>query len=169
MTATTSSHSYPRVSWWFKSVYTLQGEKLFNTLYSWPLGSYVWQPSAKSLLSWNWAPALGMKSWPPAIVRPCCRCVLPHSPSNKPPRSREGWFDEVVTELLYLPSPINPICDQYKSKLVHRGQNDVVLNRHSRGPPPWNLRIATALSPPFPSEWSTFPYLPARSHQHTRT
>jgi hypothetical protein len=46
-------------------------------------------------------------------------------------------FDKVVTGLLGLPGPINSICGgQYKSKLVHRGQNDAVLNRHRRGLPP---------------------------------
>jgi hypothetical protein len=29
-----------------------------------------------------------------------------------------------------------------------------------QGLPPWNLRIFMARSPPFPSERSTFPYLP---------
>jgi hypothetical protein len=42
----------------------------------------------------------------------------------------------------------------------HWGQNNTVLNRHRQGLPPWNLRIATARSPPFPFECSTFPYLP---------
>jgi hypothetical protein len=55
--------------------------------------------------------------------------------------------------------PINPTCGHYKSKLVHRGQNSMVLNQHRWGLPPWNLGIAMALSPPFPSEWYTFPYL----------
>jgi hypothetical protein len=31
---------------------------------------------------------------------------LPHYPSNKPPRSREGQFDKVVIGLLGLPGPI---------------------------------------------------------------
>jgi hypothetical protein len=34
--------------------------------------------------------------------------VLPHSPSNKPPRSKEVHFDEVVTGLLGLLGPIKP-------------------------------------------------------------
>jgi hypothetical protein len=87
-----------------------------------------------------------------AIVRPCHRRGLPHSPSNKPPRSREVRFDKIVTMLLGLSDPTNQTCGQYKSKLVHRGQNDVILNRHRQGLPSWNLRIATTLSPPFPSE-----------------
>jgi hypothetical protein len=160
MTTTISGHSYLRVSWWFESMYTLQGKNLTNTSYAWPLGSHVRQQSVKSLLSRNWAPALGMKSWPLAIIRPSHHCGLPHSPSNKPPQSKEGWFDKIVTRLLGLSGPINPTCGQYKSKLVHWSKNDMVFNRHRRGLPPWHLRIVTALSPPLPSEWSAFPYFP---------
>jgi hypothetical protein len=98
------------------------------------------------------APAPRMKSWPLEIVRLDRHPGLPHSPSNKQPRSREGQFNKVVTGLLELPGHINPTCSHYKSKLVHRGLNNAVLNRHSRGLPPWNIKIATALSPPFPSE-----------------
>jgi hypothetical protein len=148
------------VSRQFKSVYTLQGKNLTNTSYACPLGSHVQQPYVKSLLSQNWAPFSGMKSWPPAIVRPDRRPGLLHALSNEPPQSWEGWFDKVVTGLLGLPGPINSICGQYKSNVVHQGQNDAVLKRHRWELPPWNLRIATALSPLFPSEWSTFPYLP---------
>jgi hypothetical protein len=160
MIATTSGHSYLRVSWWFELVYILQGKNLTNTSYAWPLGSHVRQPFVKSLLSRICAPAPGMKSWPPGIIRPDRHHELPHSPSNKPPRSREVWFDKVVTKLLGLSSPINLTCGQYESNLVYRDQNDVVLNRRWWGLSPWNLRIATTLSPPFPSEWTTFPYLP---------
>jgi hypothetical protein len=39
----------------------------------------------KSLLSQTWAPAPGMKSCPPTIIRPGRQPGLPHSPSNKPP------------------------------------------------------------------------------------
>jgi hypothetical protein len=69
-----------------------------------------------------------MKSWPPAIVWPSRHHGLPHSPSNRSPRSREVRFDKIVTRLLGLSGPINLICDQYKSKLVQRVQNDAVLN-----------------------------------------
>jgi hypothetical protein len=150
MTVTTSGHSYPRVSRRYELVYTLQGKNLTNTSYAWPLRSHVRQLSAKSLLSQNWAPAPGMKSWPPAIVQPDRRHGLPHSLSNKPPRNREVWFNKVVTGLLGLSGSINLTYGQYESKLVHWGQNDTVLNRHRRGLSPWNLRIATTLSPPFP-------------------
>jgi hypothetical protein len=91
------------------------------------------QPSVKSLLSQNRVSAPGMKSWLPAIVWPDRHPGLPHSPSNKPPWSREGRFDKVVTGLLDLPGPINLTCGHYKSKIVHWGQNDTVLNRHMRG------------------------------------
>jgi hypothetical protein len=146
----TSGHSYLRVSQRFESMYILQGENQTNTLYAWPLGSNVRQMFAKSLLSQNWAPAPRMKSWPPVIVRPDRHPRLPHSSSNKPPRSREGRFDKIVTWPLGLLGPINLTCGQYKSKLVHRGQNGAFLNRHMQWLPPWNLRITMALSPPFP-------------------
>jgi hypothetical protein len=96
----------------------------------------------------------------PAIARLGRHHGLPHSPSNKPPRSWVGRFDKVVIGLLGLPSPINLTWSLYKSMLVLGGQNDVVLNQHRWRLPPWNLGIATALSPPIPSEWSTFLYLP---------
>jgi hypothetical protein len=44
----------------------------------------------------------------PSDARPSRHLGLSHSPSNKPPQSREGRFDEVVTGLLDLPNPINP-------------------------------------------------------------
>jgi hypothetical protein len=44
----------------------------------------------------------------PSNVRPDRHPGLPHSPSNKPPQSREVWFDKVVTRLLGLPGPIKP-------------------------------------------------------------
>jgi hypothetical protein len=44
----------------------------------------------------------------PSDARPGYHLGLPHSPSNKPPRSREVWFDEVVTGLLGLAGPIKP-------------------------------------------------------------
>jgi hypothetical protein len=131
-----------------------------NASYMWPFRSHVRQPSAKSLLGRNRAPALRMKSWLPAIVRPDCHPGLPHSPSNKPPCSREVRLDNVVTKLLGLPGPINSTYGQYNSKLLHRGQNDAVLNRHRRGLSPWNLRISMTRSPPLPFECSPFPYLP---------
>jgi hypothetical protein len=68
----------------------------------------VQQPSTKSLLGRNQTPTLRMKSWLPAIVRPSRHPRLPHSPSTKPPKSREVRFDKVVTELLGLPGPIKP-------------------------------------------------------------
>jgi hypothetical protein len=124
-----------------------EGKNLTDTSYTWPLGSHVWQPSVKSLLSRIWAPAPRIKACPPAIVWPGRHLGLPNSPSNKPPQSREVWFDKVVTELLGLSGPINPT----------RGQNYAVLNRHRRGLPPWDIGIAMTLSSSFPFEWSTFP------------
>jgi hypothetical protein len=88
----------------------------------------------------------------PSDARPRHHPGLPHSPFSKPPRCREVWFDKVVTGLLGLSGPIKPDMQSVQIKACHRGQNDVVLNRHRRGLPPWNLRIATAHSPPFPSK-----------------
>jgi hypothetical protein len=58
----------------------------------------------------NLGPTPEMKSWPPAMVRPGRHPGLPHSPSNKPPQSRDVRFDKVVTKLQGLPGPINPTC-----------------------------------------------------------
>jgi hypothetical protein len=56
--------------------------------------------------------------------------------------------------------PHKPDMWSVQVKDCHRGQNEAILNRHRRGLQPWNLIITIALYPPFPSEWSTFPYLP---------
>jgi hypothetical protein len=79
-----------------------------NMLYAWPLGSHIQQPSVKFLPDQNWAPAPGMKSWLSAIIRPDRHPGLPHSPSTKPPQSRDMQFDKVVTKLLGLSDPIKP-------------------------------------------------------------
>jgi hypothetical protein len=93
----------------------------------------------------------------PSNARPDRNSGLPHPPSNKPPRSREGWFDEVATGLLCLSVPMKPGMRSIQIKTCHRGQNNVVLNRHMRGLPYRNLRITTTLPMPFPSECSTDP------------
>jgi hypothetical protein len=62
----------------------------------------------------------------------------------------------VVTQLHQLTGPISPVCDRYVRCLL-MGTNHLVLNRYRRGLPHRNLRIATTLSPPFPSECSTSP------------
>jgi hypothetical protein len=165
MTVTISDQTYMRVSQRFELMYTMQGKNLTDTSYIWPPRSHVRQPSTKSLLSWIWDPGPGMKSWPPVIVRLGRHHGMPHSFSNNPPQSKKVRFNKVVTGLLDLSGTINPICGQYKSKLVHQDQNDVILNQCRRGLPPWNLGIAMALSSPFPSKWSNFPNLPRRVHQ----
>jgi hypothetical protein len=96
-----------------------------------------------------------------------CSCDEVLAPGDRPARPSSwclilpplnhleaGWeqFNKVVTGLLGLPGLINPTCAQYKIKACHQGQNGAVHNQHRRGLPPWNLRIPTALSPPFPSE-----------------
>jgi hypothetical protein len=93
----------------------------------------------------------------PSDARPGSHPGLPHSPFDKPPQSREVRLDEVVTRLLGLSGPIKPDMWSVQIKDFYRGQNDAVLSRHRRRLPHWNLRIATTLSPPLPSEWSTFP------------
>jgi hypothetical protein len=73
---------------------------------------------------------------------------------------QEVRFDKVVTKLLGLPGPIKLHMRTVQIKACPSGSNDVDLNRHRWGLPPWNLRISTARSPPFPSECYTFPHLP---------
>jgi hypothetical protein len=84
----------------------------------------------------------------------------PHSPSKSKSttRNREVWFDVVDTKVTLLIGPHktrHAVNTQLKT--CHRGQNSAVLNQHGRGLPHRNLRIATTLSPPFPSECSTDP------------
>jgi hypothetical protein len=137
----------------------MQGKNLTNTPYAWSLVFHIRQPSVRSLLSWNRVLAPGIKSSLPAIIRPGHHPRLPHSPSTKPCRSREGQFDKAVSKLLGLSGPKKPTCNQYKSKLAHQGQNNVVLNRLRQGLPSWNLVIAKTGSSPFPSKCSMFLYL----------
>jgi hypothetical protein len=85
---------------------------------------------------------------------------VPHSPSTKPLWSRARTIQQRSYCATRFTRPHKPDMRSYKSKLVHQGQNNAVLNEHRWRLPPWNLRKATALSPSFPSEWSTFSYLP---------
>jgi hypothetical protein len=84
----------------------------------------------------------------------------PHSPSKSKSTAwiREVRFDKVVTKATRLTGPHKTqhvVSTQLKA--CHQGQNGVVLNRHGWGLPYRNLRIATTLSPLFPSECSTNP------------
>jgi hypothetical protein len=62
----------------------------------------------------------------------------------------------VATQLHQLTGSISPACDRYVQYLL-MSINPLVLNRHKRGLPHRNIRIATTLSPPFPFECSTSP------------
>jgi hypothetical protein len=140
-----------------------------NTSYAWPSRSHVRQSSAKFLVSQNWTHAPRMKYWLLAIIRPGRHPELPHSPSNKPLRSREVRFDKVVTGIVGLPGPMKLDKWPVQIKACHRGQNDAVLNQHRQGLPPWNLGIATVVSQPFPFEIH-FPLFTPTNHIHnTRT
>jgi hypothetical protein len=57
-----------------------------------------------------------------------------------------------------LTEPISPICDRYVEYLL-TGTNPLVLNWHRWMLPYKNLKIATTLSSPFPSECSTGPLI----------
>jgi hypothetical protein len=60
----------------------------------------------------------------PSNARPDSHSGLPHSPSNKLPRSREGQFDKVVTGLLGLSGPIKLDMWSVQIKACHWSQND---------------------------------------------
>jgi hypothetical protein len=121
-----------------------------------PGGSYVWQPFASPYFV-EIGPLLPGWSLGPR----------PHSPSKSKSttQSRDVQFDIVITKATRLIEPHktwHAVSTQLKA--CHRGQNGAVLNRHRRGLPHRNLRIATSLSPPFPFECSTDPpTCPARS------
>jgi hypothetical protein len=152
-----SDHSYLRVSRWLELIYSLHGNDKTNTSYAWPprvsrtiIVREVPTKSKSGLCSRDevLAPSNAWSGRHPG---------LSHSPSNKPPLSREGWFDKVVTGLLGLSAPIKPDKWSVQIKACHRGQNNTVLNRHRWGLPPMNLRIVTTLSSSFPSGCSTIP------------
>jgi hypothetical protein len=60
----------------------------------------------------------------PCNARPDSHSGLPHSPTNKPPRSKEGQFDKVVTGLLGLSGPIKLDMRSVQIKACHWSQND---------------------------------------------
>jgi hypothetical protein len=70
--------------------------------------------------------------------------------SNRLKPSFCRWQSTRLTE------PISPACDRYVQYLL-TGINPSVLKWYRRGLPHRNLRIATTLSPLFPSECSTGP------------
>jgi hypothetical protein len=121
-----------------------------------PGGSHVWQPFTSPyyveigplLPGWSLGPR-------------------PHSPSKSKSTtwSREVQFNMIVTKANRLIGPHktrHAVSTQLKA--CHRGQNGTVLNRRGRGLAHRNLRIATSLSSPFPSEGSTDPLtFPTRS------
>jgi hypothetical protein len=69
----------------------------------------------------------------PTNARLSCHPEVSHSPSNKPFRSREARFDEVVTGLLVLSGPLNLTCSQYKSRLTIRAKTMRSLIDTGRG------------------------------------
>jgi hypothetical protein len=144
---------------WFDSIYTLQGKNPTNTSYAWPLGSRVRQPYTKSLLRRNWGSAPGITTWLPTIVRPGHHPGPRHSLSTKPPRSMVGMVRQSSYWVTRFTRAHKPDIRSVQIKACHQGQNNVVLNRHRWGLPPWNLRITTTLSSSFPFECLTFPYL----------
>jgi hypothetical protein len=86
--------------------------------------------------------------------------ILPPK-SKSTTRSREVRFDIVVIKATRLTMPYktqHAISTQLKA--CHRGQNGVVLNRHGRGLPHRNLRIAIAVSRPSLSSVPLIPYWP---------
>jgi hypothetical protein len=114
-----------------------------------PGGSHVWYSFASPyyvkigslLLGWS----LGHQSHSP-------------SKSKSTTQSREVRFNIVVTKITRLigtHKTRHAVSTQLKA--CHRDQKGIVFNRHGRGLPHKNLIIATALSPPFPSECSTDP------------
>jgi hypothetical protein len=84
---------------------------------------------------------------------------LSHSPSYKPPRSREGQFDKVITRLLGLSCPIKTRQVVSTNQSLSSGPKQLVLNQHRRRLPHRDLEIATTLSRSFPfwvSRWSSY-------------
>jgi hypothetical protein len=108
----------------------------------------------ESVLSQAWAPAPEMKSWPPGSSGWPSSWAA--SFSLQQTTFKQGG---TVRESGYWATRFTGAHKTDKQsvqiKPYHRGQNDVVINRHRWGLPPRNLRIGMALSLPFPSECST--------------
>jgi hypothetical protein len=68
----------------------------------------------------------------------------------------ERGFGQMVTQIHHLTGLISLACDRHVRYLL-TCTNPSVLNQHRWGLPHRNLRIATSLSPPFPSKCSTGP------------
>jgi hypothetical protein len=144
----TSGHSYPRVSRWLESIYTLQKKNLTNTSYARPrdLTYYNHSQVPTKLKSGLYSQDEVLT---PNDVRPGCHPALSHSPSNKPPWSREGWFDKIVTKATKFTDPIKTRHAVSINQSLSSGTKRLVFNRHRQRLPHKNLRIATTLCPPF--------------------
>jgi hypothetical protein len=115
----------------------------------------MWQPFTSHRQSWTELPLLRT----PDIIHitPADRSTGPY-PVSLPSQPMKQWRKLNICrhQAIRLTGPISPACDQYVQYLL-TGTNPSVLNRHNRGLPHRNLRIATSLSLPFPSECSTVP------------
>jgi hypothetical protein len=115
-------------------------------------------------------PAPRMKYWFPAIARPGRHPGLPHSPSIKPPWSREVWFNKVATTLLGLSSPIKA---QHAVSTILNLLTGAKMTRSlidTCGATTLETQITMTPSPPFPSDDTALsPNCLAHSHNQTST
>jgi hypothetical protein len=107
----------------------------------------------------SWTESLLMRKRAPDTIHstPTDRSVGPY-PVSLPIQPMKQWrkLNIYRQQVIRLIGSILLVCDRYIQYLL-TGTNPSVLNRHRRGLPHRNLRIATTLSPLFPSECSTGP------------
>jgi hypothetical protein len=120
-------------------------------------GPRTWQPFTSRRQSWTESLLLRKRAPDTIHSTTADRSVGPYlvSLSSQPMKL---WRNPNICRqpATRLTEPISPAYDRYVQYLL-TGINPSVLKRHRRGLSHKNLRIATTLSPPFPSECSTGP------------
>jgi hypothetical protein len=86
--------------------------------------------------------------------------IFSPEPANEVVGVKPSIYQRPATRLT---GPITPVSNRYVQYLLV-GANQMVLNRHRRGPQSWRCRLATYHSPTFPTS-----YLPIPPRGHTRS
>jgi hypothetical protein len=151
----------------FESMYTLEGETRPTRHIRFPLQSTYARRTLFTGSPYTWQPFKSHRQDCMDTTAPEKKCSRLHlsarlsGPRDLPQflSQHSHWSSRLKPSTCGWPAtrltgPISPACDWYVQYLL-RGTNPSVFNQHRWGLPHRNLGIATALSPPFPSECST--------------